>query len=411
VASFVTTVALAAVVTAAAPQAEAALVSLRVESFSAPAPLFDGTVETLPHEVDGGDGSGSHPCGGPAGGAPAPTATGALDDALRGAGISWRGNWNPSIHDFFVDRIGAYASASPDRYWSLSVNGDFSAGGCLTSVADGDAIRFYYGPLFGAPPDAEGKNPADEGQVAENPAHGDGVGRPARQLRRIATAAARYLRRSRGPGQEWARLALALRAREGAAAAAAAMLGNRLHTQRRNGSFGGDVNSTALAVLALQRRGPQRAARAAGWLAAVQSADGGFGFRVGAPADVDTTGLATWALALARRQAAVLKGASFVRAIQGDDGGFPSLPGGNSNSQSTGLATVALRVAGIAPRQTVGAASLGPLDYLAGIARDDGSIPYNAGSSPTPIWTTAQALLGLTTRAKLLDLDVARASG
>lgn len=410
----VTTAALAAVVTAATPPAEAAVVSLRVESFSAPAPLFDGTVETLPHEVDGGDGSGQHPCEGPPGEPPAPTATGTLDDALRGAGISWRGNWDPGIRDFFVDRIGPYASASPDRYWSLTVDGRFSGGGCLTRVADGDAIRFYYGPLFGAPPGVDGTDTSQEGQPAESPPRAGEAGRPTKRQRRIAAAAARYLRRTKGsksPGEDWARLALAVRDGEGAALAAAALLGKGLGAQRGNGSLGGDVNPTAVAVLALERRHPRRAARAANWLTGAQSAGGGFGFRPGAPPDVDTTGLATWALALAGRRAAVQSGASFVRAAQGEDGGFPSLPGGNSNSQSTGLATVALRVAGIAPRQATSAAGLSPLDYLASLSRRAGSIPYDRSRSPTPVWTTAQALLGLTIRAKLLGLDSGWASG
>jgi Prenyltransferase and squalene oxidase repeat len=398
----VATVALAAVATHAASQAWGAAVSLRVESAAAPVPLFDGTVETFPHAVDGGDGSGAHPCWGP-GGDPTASATGALDDALRGAGISWRGNWNPSFRDFFVDRIGPYASASPDRYWSLTINGRFSAGGCLTRIDDGDAVRFYYGPLFGAPPGAEGtgipSEPAGEGDPA--PA---GVGRSARPTRLVAAAAARYLRRSEGLGEEWARLALTLRDGHGAARAAAALLGERLSSRRGDGSIGGDINATALAVLALRRRHPRHANRGAAWLAARQSADGGFGYRPGVAPDVDTTGLATWALAVAGRQVAASHGGAFVRAAQAIDGGFPPLPGGDSNSQSTGLAIVALRVAGIGPRRAIASSGLTPLDYLASRARRDGSIAYGERTSPTPVWSTAQALLGLTTRSKLLAL-------
>ena len=89
--------------------ASAAAVSLRVEAAGAPAPLFDGTVDTEPHSVDGGDGSGPHPCSGPPGAPPAPTPTGALDDAMRAAGISWRGNWDRGFGDFFIERIGPYA--------------------------------------------------------------------------------------------------------------------------------------------------------------------------------------------------------------------------------------------------------------------------------------------------------------
>jgi hypothetical protein len=410
-AALATTVALATVVAAAAPRAGAALVSLQVESSGAPAALFEGTIETLPHEVDGGDGSGRHPCWGPPGATPTATATGALDDAMHAAEISWRGNWDSSFRDFFIDRIGPYASASPDHYWSLTVNGRFSSGGCLTRVADGDVIRFFFGPLFAAPPPVDAAETPPEGPRAESAPGSGEDGRPARGPRRVAAAAARYLRHTKGPGQDWARLALALREGESAARAAAALLGSRLAAQRGDGSLGGAVNATAVAVLALERRRPWRATRAANWLIGEQSADGGFGYVPGAPPDVDTTGLATWALASAGKRIAALNGASFVSAAQAADGGFPSLSGGNSNSQSTGLAAVALRVAGIGPRQTTSAAGLSPLDYLESLSRRDGSIPYDERSSPTPVWSTAQALLGLTTRAKLLGLDTGRASG
>ena len=324
---------------------------------------------------------------------------------MRAAGISWRGNWDPSFHDFFIDRIGPYASASPDRYWSLTVNGHFSAGGCLTQVADGDAVRFFYGPLFGEPPADDGEKapgapgPGAAGSGGESgaaPHHGG-------RLRAIAAAAARYLKRARGAGREWADLALAVRDGQGCSRAAAALLGERLGERRRDGSIGGDVNATAVAVLAMEPGSPRAAARAASWLTRAQSPDGGFGYRAGVPADVDTTGLATWALALAGRHAAARLGGIFIRAAQAADGGFPSIGGGSSNAQSTGLATVGLRVAGIAPRTVLGGAGLGPLDYLASLARPDGSIAYDGERSPTPVWSTAQALLGLTRRSKLLS--------
>jgi len=57
------------------------------------------------------------------------------------------------------------------------------------------------------------------------------------------------------------------------------------------------------------------------------------------------------------------------------------------------------RAAGRPPVPRLAAASgATPLDYLASLARPDGSIEYSAGSHPTPVWTTAQALLGLITR-------------
>ena len=67
--------------------------------------------DAQPHAVDGGDGSGSHPCSGPPGASSARDRYGRARRCMRGAGISWRGNWNPSFRDFFIDRIGPYASA------------------------------------------------------------------------------------------------------------------------------------------------------------------------------------------------------------------------------------------------------------------------------------------------------------
>jgi Domain of unknown function (DUF4430) len=365
-AALVTAVAFATTaVTAAVSPAKAAVVSLQVESSTALAPLFDGTVETLPHEVDGGDGSGPHPCWGPPGATPAPTAAGALDDAMRAAAITWRGNWDPSFQDFFVDRIGTYASASPDRYWSLTVNGGFSAGGCLTRVADGDAIRFYYGPLFGTPPD-DSATPTSPTTEQGQP----GPGRPtpattrqAAALKRVALRATRFLQGTSGIGDDWADLALALRGRR-ELRGAARRLGRRLRElPPGEGSTGRDVDSAALAA---------------------------------------------WALALRGRHAKARRFAAFVRSSQGADGGFPTMPGGPSNAQSTGVALVALRVTGLGPRSAAATGGPSPLDYLASLSRDDGSIPYDENSSPTPVWTTAQALLGLTTRAKLMQVDTLR---
>jgi hypothetical protein len=395
-----TTVALAAVV-ATASKAGAATVSLRVESSTAASPLYEGTVTTLPHPVDGGDGSGVHPCSGPPGEAPAATATGALDDAMRAAGLSWRGNWDPSFRDFFIDRIGPYASATPDSYWSLSVNGRFSAGGCLTRVSDGDAVRFFYGPLFGSPTPGEATETQDGGAGGGAPSP-HSAGTSPRRLRRIAGRAARYLELHKGPGEDWARLALAIRGRNRPSAAAAGLLAGRLGSQEPDGSLNGDVNATAIAVLALLRNQQRRAARAGAWLAARQGRDGGFGYRAGAPADVDTTALATWALALTGRRGAARLACAYIRAAQNVDGGFPSTPGASSNSQSTGLAAIALRVCGVGPRRAVSAEGFGPLDFLASLSRPDGSIAYSRGSRPTPVWTTAQALLGLSVGAKLL---------
>lgn len=409
-ATLAATAAFAVVAAPAVPAAAATIVSLRVESAGVPAPLFDGTVSTEPHPVDGGDGSGAHPCGGPPGTSATATATGALDDAMRKAGIPWRGNWDPSFRDFFIDRIGPYASAAPDHYWSLTVNGKFSAGGCLTQVVADDSIRFFYGPLYGTPPEKAAEGPGGSAGSEGGPDEG-AVGRRPRGLHRIAVSATRFLQRHRGAGEEWAELTLAVRAGGSPATAARRLIAGRLGSQARNGSLEADVNATALAVLALRDARPRAAARATAWLVKVQSADGGFGYQPGVPADVDTTGLASWALALEKKRTALQRAVGFIRSAQAPDGGFPALPGGASNAQSTGLATIALRVSGAGPLRTFTGTGLGPLDRLAALARPNGSIVYAQHSAPTPVWTTSQALLGLTSRAKLLGWDGGGASG
>jgi hypothetical protein len=360
------TVVFAAVTAPGGAPAEAAVVDLTVESSTAAAPLFDGTVSTLPHPVDGGDGSGEHPCAGPPSATPAPTATGALDDALRGTSISWRGNWDPSFNDFFIDRIGPFASAPPDHYWSLTVNGSFSAGGCLTTVADGDAIRFFYGPLFGAPqgdPATPGAAAAEGGRSGAGRSTPTGTRRAV--LKRVARRATRFLQRNDGIGGDWAGLALALRARR-ELSGAARRLGERLRALPDKGSLGPDVDSAALLA---------------------------------------------WALAARGRYAKAQRLAAYVRSAQAADGGFPTMPGDSSNAQSTGVALVALRVTGLGPRPAAGPGGPTPLDYLASLTHRNGSIAYRPHSDPTPVWTTAQALLGLTRRSRLLGFAAGQGRG
>jgi hypothetical protein len=369
-----TAIALAIAVACAASGASAAVVTVVVESTDPTQTVFSGPVDTAAHPVDGGDGSGPHRCSGPSGAAPSPTATGALDDAMRAAGISWRGNWDPSFEDFFIERIGPYASTAPDRYWALAVNGRFTAGGCLTEVGDGDTVRFSYGPLYGG-----GGGTAEDPEAGVGPAPGTGSpgggkgggggGRPRHAdpggLRRIAHRAAGFLRGAGGPGANWGALALALR----------------------------------------RSRGPTGAAlRLAARLRALPA-----GRPLGR--DVDFTALGAWALAARGRRDAARRAAKLLLAAQSADGGFPAIAGGDSNAQSTGVTLVALRVTGLGPRPSVVAAGPTPLDYLASLAQRDGSIAYSPKSRTTPVWVTAQALLGLTTRARLLRLGATGAAG
>ena len=134
--------------TSGAPEVAAGdvVVDLRVEGSEQT--LFEAPVATDVHRVDGGDGTGPQPCSGGLGSTAGPTATGALDDGLAEAAVDWRGFWDPSFSDFFVDRIGPDGSRPPDGYWGVIVNGRSAGGGCTTKVGDGDEVLWAHGAAF-----------------------------------------------------------------------------------------------------------------------------------------------------------------------------------------------------------------------------------------------------------------------
>jgi len=133
--------------TAATAAAEAAptKVSVRIEGKTKT--IFEGTVKTDVHEVDAGDGSGAHKCDGTNGGAnatPGPTATGAMDDAVKLAGLTWTGSYDASFEDFLVNRIGP-DSASSSQFWGVAVQGkSLQVGGCQAIVTTGDEVLWAY---------------------------------------------------------------------------------------------------------------------------------------------------------------------------------------------------------------------------------------------------------------------------
>jgi len=143
---------LAAAVACAAPATAAATptkVNVRIEGKSKT--IFEGTITTDIHTVDGGDGTGPHKCDGTNGGAgtvPGPTATSAMDDAVRGVGKSWAGSYDSSFDDFIVNRIGPDASSS-SQFWGVAVQGkSLQVGGCQQVVTKGQEVLWAY-DLFG----------------------------------------------------------------------------------------------------------------------------------------------------------------------------------------------------------------------------------------------------------------------
>jgi len=143
---------LAAAVACAAPATAAATptkVNVRIEGKSKT--IFEGTITTDIHAVDGGDGTGPHKCDGTNGGAgtvSGPTATSAMDTATKVGRLTWAGSYDSSFDDFIVNRIGSDASSS-SQFWGVAVQGkSLQVGGCQQVVTKGQEVLWAY-DLFG----------------------------------------------------------------------------------------------------------------------------------------------------------------------------------------------------------------------------------------------------------------------
>ena len=153
--------------------------------------------------------------------------------------------------------------------------------------------------------------------------------------------------------------------------------------QRQDGSFAGDVNLTAYAVLALGRGQRDERQRARRWL------------RAHPREDIDSTGAALWALAGSVTRAERQRAWDRLRAAQAPDGGFGALPGDHSNAQSTALAVIGMHAAGLRARRMRTEDGISPLDYLRARTAPSGAVAYDRLSRRTPVWVTAQALLAM----------------
>jgi prenyltransferase beta subunit len=164
----------------------------------------------------------------------------------------------------------------------------------------------------------------------------------------------------------------------------------------RDGSVSGQVNLTAFGVLALQGAGadPRLQARARTWLAGQRDRDGGFNYAGrGGTSDPDDTGAVLEALGRTRgaRITRSRRGAvAYLARAQRHGGGFASAPGEGSNTQSTAWA-----VQGLLAARAGGRVRARALRYLRSMQKPDGAIRYSAGSTQTPVWVTAEALMAL----------------
>jgi prenyltransferase beta subunit len=169
---------------------------------------------------------------------------------------------------------------------------------------------------------------------------------------------------------------------------------------RRNGSVGGLVNLTSFAILALRAAGHPVAPAMRAWLVRQQDADGGYNFAArGATSDVDDTGAALQALAVAAPAKTIKRAVAFIRGQQNRDGGFPSEPGDDSNAQSTAWAVQGLIAAGVSPGGLHRRGAPSPLAYLRSLIASDGHVRYSRSSDQTPVWVTAQAMMALAGKA------------
>ena len=182
------------------------------------------------------------------------------------------------------------------------------------------------------------------------------------------------------------------------------LVGEIAREQERDGSFGGLVNTTAFAVLALRAAGrgtgDPAVKRGATYIAGQANRDGGFNFAgKGGPSGADDTGAALQALAAAGRRGSrvVRRAARWLVRHQNADGGF-SLQGGPSNAQSTAWAVQGLVAAGRNPSRVRRRGSRSPIACLRSLIGPDGAIRYSRTSAQTPVWVTAQALLAVERR-------------
>ncbi|HMJ03154.1 MAG TPA: prenyltransferase/squalene oxidase repeat-containing protein [Conexibacter sp.] len=160
----------------------------------------------------------------------------------------------------------------------------------------------------------------------------------------------------------------------------------------------GYVNATAFAILPLSTLGEPRLAdalrRGADWLLSVQEPTGAWGYAPGAEPSTDITASVIQALHAIGRTGTPQEAEAWdhIRALHNPrDGGFgfnEAHP--ESNTASTSWVVQAMWAAGIDPdRFAPGGPS--PLDYLASLQRDDGSIAWKRGDDLNSVWMTAYA--------------------
>src|SRR3954453_6891040 len=132
---------------AAAPAAVAApvTVNLRVEGISDT--IFDAPVVTDAHQTTTPSDGVARPCDGTnSGGAPTPTAIGALDDGSKAGGFAWDAEWDDGFGDYYPFlQIGSESIDKNSHYLAFYLNWVYAdLGGCSQSVKQGDEVLFAH---------------------------------------------------------------------------------------------------------------------------------------------------------------------------------------------------------------------------------------------------------------------------
>ncbi len=139
-------VALLLFVLVAAPGAVAApvTVNLRVEGVADT--IFDGSVVTDAHQTTTPTDGVARPCDGTnSGGAPRPTAIGALDDGSKAAGFAWDAGWDSGFGDYYPFLQIGSETIDSSHYLAFYLNWVYANfGGCTQTVEQGDEVLFAH---------------------------------------------------------------------------------------------------------------------------------------------------------------------------------------------------------------------------------------------------------------------------
>ena len=267
------------------------------------------------------------------------------------------------------------AAATPREASSWLAAQQNSDGGFGTSPGDDSGVEMTGWAMLGL--EAAGRNPLDVREGGSNPV--------------------RFLRRNIADVSSTGDLARTILAVAGAKLnpqdfADRDLVGALRNRRRNDGSYGGQVNLTAFAVMSLRAAGQGGGVgRSLRWLRRAQNSDGGWGFTGEVASDADSTGAALQAV---RGSRSARRGVRWLIREQTAAGGWRIAGSGAVNAQSTAWALQGLIAAGRDPDRVRTRGRSG-VDYLLARQDDDGHIAYSGSTDQTPVWVTAQAVVPL----------------